>query len=363
MPTPVPMVAKADAAMTANAGQVEDAYDAKVKLFGVIPIATAKVQVADDDYVIAGGFPFGIKIFAEGVLIVGFNDVKTANGLVNPATDAGLQAGDFVLAVEKKPISTNTQLQEQLEASGGNPVTLSVQRQGKNHTVTLTPALAEDGKYKAGMWVRDSTAGLGTMTFYQPASGMYGGLGHAVCDSDTGEIMSVLTGEIVKAEISGIHKATAGTAGEIRGTLLDQVKMGSILQNCQCGIYGELYDTLPQGELIKVARKQEVKTGAASIVSYIEGERRTYACEIEKINLNEDTTQNLVIRITDEALLAATGGIVQGMSGSPILQNGMLIGAVTHVFVNSPQKGYGVFADTMLTTVRQTKREIRQKVG
>lgn len=352
--TTVPMIAKADPLVRADTSPTATGYDATVKLFGVIPIGSTRVEVVSDDYVVPGGTPFGIKILAEGVMIVGFRDVETPSGDRNPAADAGLRTGDLILAVDGNTLSTNARLQELVAQSEGKSMTFSVQRSDTNLQMTVQPILSTDGKYRIGMWVRDSTAGLGTLTFYHPATGTYGGLGHGVCDSDTGEMISVLTGEIVEAKIMGFHKAAAGTAGEIKGTLMDCFKLGSITKNCGCGVYGQLYHPPADRQTVRVAHKQEVQTGQATVLSAVEGECRAYTCQIEKINLSESTCQNLVIRITDPALLSATGGIIQGMSGSPILQNGCLVGAVTHVFVNTPEKGYGVFAETMLENAKET---------
>jgi stage IV sporulation protein B len=360
LPTKIPLTAKSDHLVTASS---DKSYTASVNLFGVIPIGTTHVEVTEEDHVIAGGNPFGIKILAQGVLVVGLDEVQTSHGPQNPAKEAGLKMGDLIVKVNGKSLSTNKAMQEQIEASKGDSLSLEIEREGENHQLTLTPIMATDGCYRAGIWVRDSTAGLGTMTFYWPAKGIYGGLGHGVCDSDTGELMSLQEGEIVKAEIADVAKAKAGSAGEIKGVLFDNAHMGTILKNCECGVYGNLIDTDDLSDVtLRVARKQEVTRGKAQILSCIEGEFRYYDCEIEKINLG-NPTQNMVIHVTDETLLAATGGIVQGMSGSPIIQNGTLVGAITHVFVNDPEKGYAVFAETMLDTARLSKEQIEQKAS
>ena len=256
------------------------------------------------------------------------------------------------MLVNNQAVSTNSAFQKMVENSKGKSLSLLVERDGRQQRLTLHPVTATDGCVRVGVWVRDSTAGLGTMTFYWPAGNIYGGLGHGVCDSDIGNLMSLQEGEIVKAKIADVAKARAGCAGEIKGVLFDNAPIGNILKNCECGVYGNMTDLnqLPTTTL-RVARKQEVTKGKAQIVSCVEGELRYYDCEIEKIKLGEDT-QNMVIRVTDEELLSATGGIVQGMSGSPVIQNGLLVGAITHVFVNNPEKGYAVFAETMLDVAK-----------
>ncbi len=351
LPLRVPLTAKA------NTPIIDGSYTASVNLFGIIPIGQTQVTIVDDDYVVVGGTPFGIKIMSQGVLVVGFNDIPTQSGYTNPAKKAGLKEGDIVLAINNQTVSTNARVQELVEQSAGDPMTLSVQRNGVNLQLTLIPALAPDGKYRAGMWVRDSAAGLGTMTFYHPASGMYGGLGHSVCDSDTGQTVSLLTGEIVTANIIEVKKAVSGRAGAIVGTLNSKQSLGDILCNSEQGIFGRLDKPPASGQTMAVAHKQQVTTGSAQILSCVDGTTRAYSCEIESITLKSDSSQNLVIRITDQMLLSQTGGIVQGMSGSPIIQNGKLVGAVTHVFLNQPEKGYGIFAENMLETAQSVAED------
>ncbi len=357
LPLRVPLIAKANTPIT------NGSYTASVNLFGIIPIGQTQVNIVDDDYVVVGGTPFGIKIMSQGVLVVGFNDIPTQNGNTNPAKKAGVKEGDIVLAINNQTVSTNTRVQELVEQSAGAPMTLSVQRNGVNLQLTMIPVLAPDGKYRAGMWVRDSAAGLGTMTFYHPASGMYGGLGHSVCDNDTGQTVSLLTGEIVTANVIEIKKAVPGRAGAIVGTLNSKQSLGDILSNCEQGIFGRLNAPPAVGQTMAVAHKQQVTTGGAQILSCVDGTPRAYSCEIESIAFRTDSSQNLVIRITDQGLLSQTGGIVQGMSGSPIIQNGKLVGAVTHVFVNTPNKGYGVFAETMLQIAKDTAKEQLKEAG
>ena len=337
--TPLPMVA------TLNA----DHTNATVKLFGCIPISTTAVEMVSAPTLTLGGQPFGIKILSKGVLVVGIASVETPKGEVCPGKEGGLLVGDVILAVNDTPISTNQALSQMVTQTKGAPLTLSVERKGTAKTLTLQPVTSSEGIPRIGIWVRDSTAGLGTLTFYHPQSGVYGGLGHGVCDNDTGELMPLSTGEIVKAKLSGIEKGTAGKPGQLYGGLLSNASLGSITKNCSCGVYGTLTTPL-SGESLPLGYKQEVQTGEALLYSSVSGSLVGYTCQIEKISLKESTTQNLIIRITDPDLLALTGGIVQGMSGSPLVQNGKLIGAVTHVFVNQPTRGYGVFAETMWET-------------
>ncbi len=360
---PLPATAVPQDTLAADTGQTQTGYDATVKLFGIIPIGSTRVSLTQPDQVIVGGTFFGIKIMAQGVLVVDFRDVETKEGNQNPAKEAGVCQGDLVLAVNDRSVTTNSQLQSLVANCEGKPIRLLIQRDGKTQTLTLQPVLSSDGSYRIGMWVRDSTAGLGTMTFYHPATNTYGGLGHAVCDTDTGKPLTVLTGEIVTAQVDSIQKGRTGTAGEIRGSIISNRPLGSLTVNSSCGVFGTV-NTLPEnGKLVAVAYKQEVKEGDAVLITSVEGQPKEYACTIEKVVLKETTTRNLVIRITDQELLEQTGGIIQGMSGSPILQNGKLVGAVTHVFVNDPTAGYGVFAETMLESAITAAQEQDQKAS
>ncbi len=326
--------------------------EATFNLFGCIPISTVSVAWEAPPQLVVGGMPFGVKLLSKGVLVVGITKVETATGHCCPGKEAGLELGDLILSVNNTSVTTNSQLHSFVTQTQGNPLTLTVERQGTLKTLTLQPALSGEGVYRIGIWVRDSTAGLGTLTFYHPASGLYGGLGHGVCDTDTGELISLSKGEIVKATVNGIRKGTAGTPGELKGALISGSPLGTIGINCNCGVFGVL--TAPvTGTSFPLGYKQEVTKGKAQVYSAVSGTLQPYECQIEKITLSDRTQQNMIVTITDRALLSQTGGIVQGMSGSPIVQNGKLVGAVTHVFVNDPTKGYAVFAETMWQTAKQ----------
>ena len=235
--------------------------------------------------------------------------------------------------------------------SNGAPVMLKILRGETEKTISVMPVQSEfDGNYRGGIWVRDSTAGIGIITFYRPETGMFGGLGHGICDADTGNLMPLGKGEIVPVTICGVQKGRQGDAGELKGYFTDDHAVGRLQQNSDAGVYGTM-DTIPvTGEAVTTARKQEVHTGPAEILTTIEGNTpRRYEAIIESVDLREDKdVKNLVVRITDETLLQTTGGIVQGMSGSPILQDGKLVGAVTHVFIHDPTRGYGILIEDML---------------
>ena len=331
-------------------GKYQETYSARLMLYHAIPLKTVNVSVMDDSCVVLCGMPFGIKMFTNGVVVVGLADVKTDVGSVNPASEAGLKAGDIILSVNGKTAGSNTEVEKAVENSGGKPITMAVNRDGQKFPVSVLPIRSEsDGLYKVGLWVRDSTAGIGTMTFYNPSGNCFAGLGHGICDADTGQLMPLLSGDIVPVTISGVAKGAKGTPGELRGYFSDSKAIGSLCANVQAGVYGTMAAPM-QGKAIKIAMKQDVKTGPAQIYTTIGGSTpKYYDIQIEKIDYRQGVdSKNLILHVTDPQLLAQTGGIVQGMSGSPILQNGRLAGAVTHVFVNDPTRGYGIFAESML---------------
>ena len=324
-------------------------YQTTLTLGGWLPIKTIRAVVTERPRVIVCGTPFGVKMFSEGALIVGFSEIGQAGGgTSNPAKEAGLRLGDRVICIGQTRTESNDAVKEALDAAEGQSVEVVYIRSGEQKLTTLTPVW--DGaveQWRAGMWVRDSSAGVGTLTFADEELGVFAGLGHPISDSDTGESVALRSGEIVPCEITGCSAGTAGSPGELKGHFLSAHAIGTIRINGENGVYGTTR-THFSGQLREIAFAQEVVTGPAEIWATIEGETpRAYRIQIERVS-DADPRRNLVIRVTDPSLLSATGGIVQGMSGSPILQNGRLVGAVTHVLVNDPTRGYGIFAQTML---------------
>lgn len=325
-------------------------YTTELKLFNKIPIKQTRVEVIDETYLMPCGTPFGIKMFTEGVLVVGMSDILTEKGNINPAKTAGIQLGDVILKINDIPVNTNEQVSEIISGSSGQSLVLDVKRKDVEFKINFTPVISKsDGGYKAGIWVRDSSAGIGTVTFYNPNNSTFGGLGHGVSDIDTGEIMPLMSGEVVDANISSIKKGQAGIAGELRGSFSSNQATGEILMNNETGVFGYMYKKPNVNKLLPIALKQEIKNGPAKIISTIEGNLpKEYDIEIEKINLNGlSQTKNMIVKIIDSELLEKTGGIVQGMSGSPIIQGDKIIGAITHVFIKDPTKGYGIFVENM----------------
>ncbi len=328
-------------------------YRTTLQLGGVIPLKDVTVSVVDRPVVMVCGTPFGIKMYTEGVLVVGLSDVETAAGAANPAAAAGVRIGDTIVAIDGELVSTNEEVSHLISAKAGRPVTLILRRDGVNFEATFTPVKSvEEGDYRAGLWVRDSTAGVGTLTFYCPETGAFAGLGHPVCDEDTGTVMAISGGEIVPARIYGVKPSQSGTPGELQGGF-EPGKLGTLQRNGSNGLFGQLSVYPMTAQSLPVAMRQEVKTGTAQILTTVEGSKpQLYDVVVEQVRYRDSSTRHLVVRVTDPALLAKTGGIVQGMSGSPLLQNGKLIGAVTHVLVDDPTRGYGIFAENMLETAR-----------
>ncbi len=319
-----------------------------LKFLRVFPVKHLNNSGNERKYVIPGGELIGINLKTNGVLVVGTECFDSVNGPVNPADNAGIKVGDTLTEINGSRISSNSELSDIIANSEGSPLSLSLIREGKNINVTLKPEISElSGLYKGGLWIRDSTGGIGTLTFTDSINGTFGSLGHGIYDVDTGELIPTECGEIYNAELTDIIKGTTGTAGELRGTFYGNA-FGSIDVNSENGVCGKITGKTTESGVIPVAHCDEVSTGYAQIISTVEGNNKAYYdIEIEKINKTSGN-KNMVIKITDPYLLSVTGGIVQGMSGSPIIQNGMIIGAVTHVFLNEPTKGYGIFIDNMM---------------
>ena len=325
------------------------------RLLGVFPVRSAKFTVVKRDYVIAGGDIFGIKLYTKGVLVARTDIVSSAEGDKNPAQQAGLRAGDVITAINGVEVNRKQEVSQAIENSGGTPLAFTVERGGQTLELICTPVMCSTNeRYTAGLWIRDSSAGIGTVTFYDKKTNTIGGLGHAITDVDSGEIIPVGSGELVRAKVMGVYKGVDGSPGELCG-VFEPERLAALEVNGETGVFGHLLAP-PEGDLVPVALRSEVRAGPAQIFMTANGtERETFDIEITRVTLGSTSNQrNMTIRVTDPALIEITGGIVQGMSGSPILQNGMLVGAVTHVFVNSPLEGYAIFAEAMLNTARET---------
>ncbi len=332
-------------------------YTVECRLFGLITIKKAAAYIGQRAYLVPCGQPVGISIYTQGVLVVGLGSFADENGRdVSPAADAGLRAGDIILAANGQSVSTTAELQGLIDGCTGS-VTLDIERAGTRRRLDVAPGSLSGGAgRRIGAWIRDSTVGIGTLSFYDPETGLIAALGHAVVDIDTGTLLKVRDGKLVRAQIIGVSRGRAGSPGELHGTFDNEsIVIGTVCGNTELGIFGYAEDGFSPDALtapVPVAYPDEVHTGAAVIYASVDnGGTAQYACRIVKTGRQLGPEQKgLVIEITDQALLDKTGGIVQGMSGSPILQDGRLVGVVTHVFVNDPKKGYGAYAYWMYDT-------------
>ena len=294
----------------------------------------------------AVGRPIGVKLFSDGVLVIGFSDGES------PAKDCGLKKGDIITALDGAELDSIEDLRACLNENGGGAAALTVKRGSRTLTLEAAPQQDESGEYRLGAWVRDSMAGIGTMTFYEPGSGAFGALGHGVTDVDTAKLLPLDHGSIMAASVKAVKKGERGAPGELKGEFDFSRDCGTLYANTDCGIFGRLSPQDAEalgGKRYPIAKRDEIRPGQAAILAAVSGsEAKEYAIEIEKVYPAADTTRNLLLRVTDEALLAQTGGVVQGMSGSPIVQNGRIVGAVTHVLLDDPGRGYGIFIENML---------------
>ncbi|MCD8342016.1 MAG: SpoIVB peptidase [Clostridiales bacterium] len=302
-------------------------------------------------YLVPVGRTVGIKLFSHGVLVVGFSEVEGEAGPVSPAQDCGLKVGDIITEIGDEYVNSIAEVTDALQTIGDEAVTICALRDGRRLSLTAdsVPCLS-DGTYRLGVWVRDSMAGIGTVTYYEPETGAFAALGHGITDVDTDTLMPLRSGSIMPSTVTGVVKGAQGAPGQLHGSFDLEQDLGDLYANTDCGVFGTLNGADFSGTALPVATRSEVSTGKATILSNISGDEvQEYAVEIVRVYPESlSATRNLMIRVVDPVLLEETGGIVQGMSGSPILQNGMLVGAVTHVLVNDPTCGYGILAETML---------------
>ena len=339
--------------------EVGEEFDVELKILGVVPFKSVSVEVVDELHVAVLGTPFGMKIYTEGVLVIKITEVVTDSGTVKPASDAGMREGDYIISANGKKISSNEDLSAVVEESQGEEIDFVIKRNAKRKTISFKAVKCkETDTYKIGIWIRDSSAGIGTLTFFSPANNLLCGLGHGICDEDTGKVLEINSGEIVNAQIISTKKGKVGSPGQLNGKF-GLKTIGEIVYNCSGGVYSSPIGKINSDNLLEIALKQEIQNGKAQIYCTIEGDTpKLYDCEITvRSSAYMSKTQNMLVTITDSELLSKTGGIVQGMSGSPIIQNGKLIGALTHVLVDDPTKGYGIFAENMLETAQGVANE------
>lgn len=331
----------------------QDTYDMKVRLFGIIPIKNVNIHIIENKELIPMGTPVGIYMKSNGVLVIGTAEFQTMDGDMAAPAKGILESGDYILSANGKEMEDKQDFVDCIENSSGRRVTLMVDRNGKELEVNLWPRKNISGQYKAGVWVRDNVQGVGTLT-YLDNNGKFGALGHGITDGDTGVILNVKSGILYQTKIVDLRKGENGNPGEMTGRIVydDSFILGEISNNCAKGVFGTYTDKILQmakEDALPIGFKQEIELGPAQILSTIDDEPQKYEVEITKIHLDHDNVnRGIEIKVTDAELLRETGGIIQGMSGSPIIQNGKIIGAVTHVLVNAPERGYGIFIENML---------------
>ncbi|MDP4087742.1 MAG: SpoIVB peptidase [Bacillota bacterium] len=337
-----------------NSGNVSSKLD--VKLLGLIRVKSINVKQVPEMSLYPGGTSIGVKLNTKGVLVVALSDVEAGMGKVSsPAAQSGIMVGDTILSINDKPIKSAEMLAYQINGCQGKELKVVIERKGESIVKRVKPIKVQsDNKYKIGLWVRDSTAGVGTLTFYDDKTGSFAALGHPITDVDTGTILSVDKGELVSSSIVSIRKGVRGTPGELKGIFINENNvLGKITDNTECGIFGKAEKKVLDGSKVKpmkVSLRNEIKPGKAQIITTIDDKGpKYYDIIIEKL-LNQETPgpKSMVIKVTDPELLSKTGGIVQGMSGSPIIQNNKIVGAVTHVLINKPDTGYGIYIEWML---------------
>ena len=316
-------------------------------------------NVVKNSKVIPVGSLAGLKLYTEGVLVVGMSEIKGEDDKIyKPYEEAGIEQGDSILEINNVEVNSTEELISCVSECKGEVIDITYVKDGNVLETQITPVKTDSNTYKIGLWVRDAEAGIGTITFYDSSSNSFAALGHGIQDIDTGELVDISSGELVTAEILDIEKGETDIPGKIEGTIEDSTKIGEIYSNTHFGIYGKVNNqselNLSNAQEVEVASRDKIKIGKASVICTLDGEEREeYEVEIKKIyiNNNEDN-KSMVVEVTDKQLLEKTGGIIQGMSGSPIIQNGKLIGALTHVLVSDPTKGYALFADTMVSQMR-----------
>lgn len=324
-----------------------------VKLFGIFPLQKVKIDAITPQSVVVGGSAIGIHVETKGILVLGTTTVTAADKSVCEPCKNRIKSGDYLVKADNRELENKEDLAELVKNSNGKTLQLQIRRNGELMNTEIRPVLGADGSYKIGAWVRDDTQGIGTLTYILPDGG-FGALGHGITDVDTGGLVAVGTGSCYYANIIRVIPGTAGNPGEMSGFIrrTEENFIGTVEKNTARGIYGKIAkgcSLLSEGEICEIALKKEVVKGKAVIFCEIDGKVDSYDIEIEKVDYaNNNHSKGLVLRVTDERLLQKTGGIVQGMSGSPIVQNNKLIGAVTHVFISNPKKGYGILIEDML---------------
>ncbi len=332
-----------------------------LNLFGGIKLKSVNVAVIPKTTVIPLGTAIGMKLYTKGVLVVGMSQINTDNNeKTKPYENSGIEQGDMILAINNKEVSNTDELIGEVKNSNGNSIKIKYLKNNETLETSITPVKSKN-EYKIGLWVRDAAAGVGTLTFYEPSTNSFMALGHGISDIDTEKIVEISNGELITANIVSIKKGEKGKPGEMKGTIDSGNKIGEISKNTNLGVYGNVtnksYLGIDSNNEMEVATRSEIKEGRAQIICQLDNnEKNKYNIEIEKIyTMNNEDNKSMLIKVTDEELLNKTGGIIQGMSGAPIIQNGKFVGAITNVLVNDPTQGYAIFADMMIKQMRNTE--------
>ena len=331
--------------------------DLEISLFNTIPVKDVTVNVIPKTTVVPLGKAIGMKMYTEGVLVVGMSEIEGEK----PYQNSGIEEGDRIIEINNTKISNTDDLVKCVNSSQGNEIKIKYISDNEELVTKIEPTKTSENEYKLGLWVRDAAAGVGTLTFYEPSTGSFASLGHGINDVDTAELIEIANGELVTANILDIVKGTDGSPGEIRGSIDSGITIGNIYKNTEYGVYGNITNlsglNVDTSNEIEVADRSEITTGKAEILCELEnGKTEYYEIEIKKIfKDNNQYNKSMLIEITDEELIEKTGGIIQGMSGAPIIQNNKFVGAVTHVLVNDSKVGYGVFADLMIKQLREVE--------
>ena len=331
----------------------------KVSLFDSLVVKDINVEILPKTTVIPVGSIAGVKLYTNGVLVVGMSEIEGIdNKKYKPYENSGIKEGDMITEINNILIDSTEELIEVVNQAQGNPVKIKYIQDEQTKECSIEPVKTTNLEYKLGLWVRDSAAGVGTVSFYEPSAKTFGALGHGITDIDTGELINIASGEFVTTKILNIIKGESGNPGKIQGTVENQTNIGKIYKNTQFGIYGKVDNlsslNIDTSKEMQVALREEIKEGKATILCSLDNQNvQEYEIEIEKVYTeNNYNNKSIKIKVIDDRLLEKTGGIIQGMSGSPIIQNGKFVGAVTHVLVNNPQEGYALFADMMVKQIR-----------
>lgn len=329
------------------------------KLFGVVPVKKSNITRIEDIEVVPVGKIIGLKLYTNGVLVVGKSEIEDSNNnMIKPYENTDIVEGDTILSINNQKVESIETLKRIVNNSKGENLNIMLSRNGTTFASSMKAVQSKNKEYKLGLWVKDAATGVGTMTFYEPNSKNFAVLGHGITDSDTDTLINIDYGELVTSRVISIQKGKTESPGEIKGTILNQQKIGTVNKNTQFGIYGNLENltslNIDTSNAVKVASRDEISLGEAKILCSLDTNNKAeeYSIDIEKIYFDNDyNNKSMLIRITDERLIEKTGGIIRGLSGAPIIQNGKFIGAITNVLVSNPEVGYGIFADLMIKEI------------